>query len=245
MSTITFHASAVFHVRDGYTGTAMKPGGFRYLLDGRPFVPVTKYEGYVVLLNLSPGPHSLTVICRGYLDEQVDFVANEGTLELEVTMKPGRGYRFLQTVTRLTVVLTEKGAPAPNHRLWMAYAAGPEIKLAQPKTEVGDTSARLFTKYPDIVSVPAAYLVEDGKVSEITLLRALEGETGTFAAPLERVHARGKRLLPAQSYHTGDDGCFSAVFRASCQVILFDAARGILAEAELKDGENRMEAELK
>ncbi len=245
MSTIAFHASAVFHVRDGYTGASMKPGGLRYFLDGQPCSPVTKNEGYLVLLNLTPGTHTLTMICRGYLDEQVEFVTGEGTLELDVTMKPGPGYPFRQTVTRLTVALTEKGAPAPNHRLWLAYAVGPEIKLAQPKTEAGDTSARLFTKYPDFVSAPAAYLVDDGEESEIALLRALEGETGAFAAPLERAHARGKRLMPAQSYHTGADGCFSAVFRAPCQVVLFDPVQGILAGAELTDGDNRMEAKIK
>ncbi len=245
MSVITFHASAVLHVRDGYTGAVLRPGGFRYLLDGRPYLPVTKYEGYIVLLDLTPGAHTLTIACRGYLDEQVEFTVDEGTLELEVTMKPGRGYRFSQTVTRLTAALTQKGAPVSHHRFWLAYAAGPEIKLAQPKTEAGDTSARLFTKYPDFVSAPAAYLVEDGEESEIILLRALEGETGTFAAPLTRAHARGKRLLPAQTYYTGEDGCFSAVFRAPCQVVLYDNAQGILADMELTDGENRMEAKLK
>lgn len=245
MSTFGFHASAVFHVRDGYTGAALKPVGFLYFVDGQPYRPVTKNEGYIVLLDLTPGEHSLTIRCRGYRDEQVEFTTSGGTLELDVTMKPGRGYPFRQTVTNLTVSVTEKGAPAAGRQIWLVYAAGPEIKLAQPKTEAGDTSVRLFTKNPDAVSAPAAYLVEDGADSEIVLLRTLEGETGTFAAPLSKGHARGKTLLPAQSYHTGDDGSFSAVFRGKCRVLLFDAAHGILAEGELTDGDNVLEAKLK
>lgn len=245
MSTITLHASAVFHVRDGYTGMALKPGGLRYLLDGQVCTPVTKNEGYLVLLNLSEGTHTLTIRGRGYREEQVEFTAGGGTQEMDITMKPGPGYPFRQTATRLTVTLTKKGAAVPNHRLWLAYAAGPEIKLAQPKTEAGDDAVRLFTKYPDAVAAPAAYLVEDGADSEIALLRALEGETGSFAAPLKKAHTRGKRLLPAQSYHTGEDGGFSAVFRAPCEVVIFDQDGGILAGADLKDGENVMEAKIK
>lgn len=245
MNTIGFHVSAVLRVRDGYTGAIVMPGGIRCVLDGRPCVPVTKKEGYLVLLDLLPGGHTLTLKYRGYRDEVVDFTTDSGTLELDVTMKPGPGYPFRQTVTRLTVAVARGGTPSANRQFWLAYATGPEIKLAQTKVGAGESEARLFTKYPDAVASPASYLVEDGGNSEIVLLRAIEQESGDFGSPFRFDHSRGKRLLPAQSYHTGANGLFTAVFRAPCHVAVFDAEHGILAETDLKDGDNEIAANIK
>ena len=73
----------------------------------------------------------------------------------------------------------------------------------------------------------------------MVVLRALEGETGTLAAPLLRSHGRGKLLLPAQSYHTDGTGRLSAVFREPCTVEVCTQEGAPLGSLELQEGENR------
>lgn len=236
--SVSVHADAVILARDSYTGDILAPSGLKCALDGRPCGPVLKKEGYLVLADLSPGPHRLTLSRRGYADEQVKFKAGDGTAELNVTMKPS--YPFPPGATTLRVTVTGNGRAVVGKRLWLALAAEPEIKLAQSSAAPGDTRARLYTKRPGAVTAPATYLIEDGPDSELVTLRELDGETGDFAAPLEKAHLRGRRLLPAQSYRTGPDGVFTAVLRAPCEVLIFDDRQKLLATGALMDGENRM-----
>ena len=79
---ITIHASAVCHVRDGYTGRAMEPSSLLCALDGAPVRPLGKPGGYLVLLDLSHGDHRLSLRCHGYQEEWVDFRVGSGTREL-------------------------------------------------------------------------------------------------------------------------------------------------------------------
>lgn len=236
---IAVHVSAVCRVRDGYTGRPLAPGGLLCALDGAPCQPVRKPEGYLVLTDLVPGRHRLSLRCRGYQEEWVELTAGEDTQELDITMKPGPDYPFRLAVTRLELEVLEKGAPAAGRQLWLAAPGGPELKIAQTRAEAGSTQTRLFCKGPLLPAVPGSYLIADGADSEVVVLRALEGETGTLAAPLLRSHGRGKLLLPAQSYHTDGAGRLSAVFREPCTVEVCTREGIPLGSLELQEGENR------
>ena len=236
---IAVHVSAVCRVRDGYTGRALEAGALLCALDGAPFRPVGKPGGYLILVDLAPGPHRLSLRGSGFQEEWVDLEAGEGTLELDVTMKPGPGYPFRQAIVRLDLTVLEGGAPAAGRQLWLAAPAGPELKLAQTRAEAGSAEVRLFYKGPVPPAVPGTYLLSDGEASEVVSLRALEGEQGSLAAPLLRDHARGKLLLPAQSYHTDQEGRLTAAFREPCTVEVCGQDGVPLASVQLSPGEEQ------
>lgn len=180
---ISFHASAVCRVRDGYTGRPLLPAALLCTLDGAPCRPVGKQDGYLILVNLTPGRHRLSLTSRGYQEEWVEFDADSGTRELDITMKPGPGYPFRQTITRLRLTVLEKKAPAAGRQLWLACTGRPELKIAQSRAEAGDSQLRLYCKGPEVPALPGVYLIADGKDSEIVGLRTLREELGTLAAP--------------------------------------------------------------
>lgn len=236
---ITFHASAVCRVRDGYTGKALDGAALLCALDGAAVRPLAKPDGYLVLLDLAPGGHRLALRSHGYQEEWVDFRAGDDTLELEITMKPGAGYPFRGPVTRLELAVTEGGTPAAGRQLWLAASAGPELKVAQTRAEAGTDRFRLYCKGPEAAVTPGAYLIADGADSEIVFLRSLEAETATLTAPLLRDHGRGRLLTPAQRYHTDAGGLLTAVFQGACTLEVYDQERGLLASLPLDQGENR------
>lgn len=236
---ISIHASAVCRVVDGYTGKPLEGSALSCTLDGVSCRPVAKQGGYLVLLNLSPGRHRLALCCRGYQEEWVEFQADGGTRELDITMKPGAGYPFRQTITRLELTVEAAGHPAAGRQLWLAPSGLFELKLAQTKAEAGEEQLRLYCKGPEERAPMGAYLIVDGRNSEIVGLRSFAREMGTLTTPLRHTHSRGKLLLPAQRYHTGADGKLAAVFRAACTVEVYAEEAGLLASLKLEEGENR------
>ena len=238
---ISYHVSAVCCVRDGYTGRTVETSGLLCTLDGMPYRPVTKSGGYLVLVNLTPGPHRLTLRGNGFQEELVELTAHGGTQELDVTLKPGERYPFRQTVTQLCLTLTEGEKPAADRSLWVAAGGGAaELKIAQTKAEAGSQRFRIYCKLPpSTLPIPGAFLIVDGKESEVVSLRALEGEEAVLAAPLLRDHGRSKVLLPAQRFHTDGEGKLMAVFREPCTAELYREEGGLLASLKLEEGENR------
>lgn len=236
---ITLHASAVLHVRDGYTGAALEGSGLLCTLDGAPIRPLAKAGGHLVLLDLVPGEHRLALRSPGYQEEWVDFQAGPGTLELEVTMKPGAGYPFRGDITRLELTVLEEDQPVPNLQLWLAAPAGFDLKIAQTKAEAGTDQFRLYCKGPQAAVPPGAYLIADGDHSEIVLLRSLEEEMGTLSSPLLHTHRRSRPLLPAQRYHTDAQGRLTAVLSGACTLEIYHPQRSLAASLTLEQGENR------
>lgn len=241
---ITFHASAVCRVRDGYTGRPLEASALLCILDGIPLRPLAKPDGYLVLLNLTEGNHRLTLRSHGYQEEWVDFHSGQGTRELEVTMKPGTGYPFRQEVTRLELAVTEKGTPAAGRQLWLAASAQWDLKIAQTKAEAGAVQFRLYCKGPQAAVPSGPCLIADGADSEIVYLRGLEAELVTLTTPLLHSHSRSRPLLPAQRYHTGPDGRLSAVFQTPCTLEIYSEADGLLASLPLERGVNRQSVDL-
>lgn len=235
---ITFHASAVFHIRDGYTGRPLEASALLCMLDGAPVRPLAKPDGYLVLLNLTEGKHRLALRSHGYQEEWVDFQAGPDTLELAVTMKPGTDYPFREEVTRLELTVMEKGIPAAGRQLWLAAPAQWDLKIAQAKAETGTERFRLYCKGPQAAVPSGAYLIADGGDSEIVFLRSLEEELVTLTAPLLHSHSRSRPLLPAQRYHTDGNGRLSAVFQIPCTLEVYSEAEGLLASLPLERGIN-------
>lgn len=237
---ISIHASAVCRVRDGYTGRELPASSLLCTLDGFSCRPVGKRGGYLVLTNLPHGLHRLSLRCRGYQEEWVEFPAGDGTVELDVSMKPGEGYPFRQAVTKLKLTVLEKKNPAAGRTVWLA-SPGPEMKIAQSRVEAGERALRVYCK-------GAAFfgpcLIEDGKNSEIVTLTALEGEQGRLALPLGSGHIRGRPLLPAQRYRAGEDGVLNAVFRAPGPVQVYVEGWGLTASSSLSEGDNELTVKL-
>ena len=240
---ISFRVSAVCYVRDGYTGLPLQPSALLCKLDGLPCHPVRKKEGYLVFTNLAPGPHRLSLRCAGYQEEWVDFTLGETAVDLEVAMKPGRGYAFRTAVTRLTVTVSDGDGPAEGRVLWVAAPSVPEIKLAQTKAEAGEKSFRIFCK-GSVRPRTGTYLINDKEKSEIIRLVEMDGEMGLLERPLTFDHSRGKLLMPAQSYHTDEKGMLQAVFTRPCAAKLFSVEKGLLADITLAEGENTAEVTL-
>lgn len=236
---ISVHVSLVCCVRDGFTGKEMDPSALICAVDGVPCRPAGKEGGYIVFTDLPKGSHRLSVRCHGYQEEWIAFEADGLTHEIDVTMKPGAGYPFRQSVTLLRLTVLEEKRPAGGRLFWLA--AGQEMKIAQAKAEAGDRELRIYCKG---AAMPGAYLIEDAENSEIVFLRGIEGENAVLAEPLRSGHGRGKRFLPAQSYHTGEDGTLTAVFRAAGHVLLFDPHRGLVGDMELREGENQLAVEI-
>lgn len=233
---ISIHASAVCRVRDGFTGRELPASSLLCTLDGFPCRPVGKPGGYLVFTDLSHGSHRLSLRCGGFQEERVEFQADGGTRELDVSMKPGEGYSFRQAVTRLTLTVLEKENPAAGQIVWLAVPT-PEMKIAQSKVEAGEQELRIYCKGSPFFG---PCLIEDGKNSEIVTLDALEGEQGRLAAPLGSSHSRGRPLLPAQRYRAGEDGTLTAVFRAPCLVQVYVEGKGLAAGSSLSEGDNEL-----
>lgn len=233
---ISIHASAVCRVRDGFTGRELPASSLLCTLDGVPCRPVGKPGGYLVFTDLPHGAHRLSLRCRGYQEEQVEFQADGGTRELDVSMKPGEGYPFRQAATRLRLTVLGKKGPAAGQIVWLAVPT-PEMKIAQGKVEAGEQELRVYCKGSPFFG---PCLIEDGKNSEIVTLSALEGERGRLAAPLGSGHSRGRPLLPAQRYRAGEDGVLTAVFRDPCLVQVYVEGRGLAAGSALSEGDNEL-----
>lgn len=236
---ISLHVSAVCRVRDGYTGRALEASALLCTLDGLPCRPVGKPDGCLVLVNLTPGAHRLSLRSRGYQEEWVELEVGRETQEVDITMKPGEGYPFRQTVTRLELTVTRDGTPAAGEQLWLAVPGPAQLKVAQTKADAGERELRLYCKGQEAAVAMGTYLIADGENSEIVVLRSLAEERGTLAAPLARSHSRSKLLLSAQRYHAGPDGRLTAVFPSSCTVEVYAPGSGLATSLTLEEGDNR------
>lgn len=142
--------SAVFQLRDGFTGRMLpNAGGLLARLDGAPCRPLWKQGGYWVLTDLAPGPHRLELVLAGYRPEPVEW-SWDGAAPWQgcVVLKPGQGYPFRGDVTRLVLQLSGKNGPLAHEAVWLCTPSAAQPKLAQDKAQPGDTQLRLYYKGP-------------------------------------------------------------------------------------------------
>jgi hypothetical protein len=233
---IQFRVSAVCRVRDGFTGRLIEGKDLRCALDGTLVRPVCKPGGYLVLTDLSEGPHRLSLRCSGFREELTDFSVGGLPQKLYLSLKPSEQYVFHQEAVRLKLRLLEGSRPAADRTLWLTVPTAAECKVAQDAAAAGAEQLRLFCGgAADRLPVPGMFLIEDGADSEIVSLLSVEAETGSLAAPLQYRHRRSKCLLPAQQFRTGGDGAFTAVFRTAGTVLVFVDGRGLADRLELKE----------
>ncbi len=242
---IRFTASAVFLLRDGFTGQTLTDGGAtRCLLDGRPLRrPLWKREGYLVLTDLAPGEHVLQLSRRGYRDELVPIRAAEGvTTEDTVSLKPGPGYLFPRETVRVKLrFIREQGAAGV--RVWLGLPLRTRLRLAQERAEAGDGHIRLFCEgNPALLPVPGHFLLADGKTPELVYLRSLRGETAELLPPLEKAHGRGAELIPMQPYDADEAGEVQVLLREPGMLTLY--REGSVLVRQLQPGEQTLEWKL-
>ena len=238
---IRLAVSAVFLLRDGFTGLALTDGSAaRCLLDGKPLRrPLWKQDGYLVLTGLAPGEHLLQISRRGYRDELVPILAEEGSVvEDTIALKPGAGYRFPAETVRVTLRLGPGAA-----RIWLGSPLNSRLRVAQEKTESGDREAHLFCEgNASRLPIPGHFLLADKKAPELAYLRSLRSETGEFAPPLTLAHGRGTELVPMQSYDADESGTVQVLLREPGTLLGF--AGGRVFEAQLQPGGQTLEWKL-
>lgn len=212
--------SAALLLRDGFTGRLI-PSAASVLctLDGRAVRPVRKTDGYLVLMDLEPGEHTLSLRCLRYRDEVLSLsIPAKGTLEMEVDLKPGPGYPFPADTVYLSLSAPEAG----EEPVWAAAPWYFRLKLAQAAKADEGTELRLFwSGNPAQFPVPGTFLTVDEKNPELLRLVAIRGETGELSSPVQKAHARGTELRPARPFRTGPEGTVELVFPYGGEVLLF------------------------
>lgn len=238
--------TAVFLLRDGFSGSVLPDASStRCLLDGRPLRrPVWKQEGYLVLTDLAPGEHQLTIRRAGYREETVKVLAAEGKpAEDTISLKPGEGYRFPQGTVRVSLTLRRGQDAAAGQQVWLGTVPRSRLRLAQEKAEAGDEEAHLFCEgNPATLPVPGHFLLADGKGPELAYLRSLREETGRFYPPLSLSHPRGTELIPMQAYVADAMGAVQVLLREPGALKGF--AGGKVFEALLQAGDQALEWEM-
>ena len=244
---IHFSADIVLAVRDGFTGKPIAQSALLCTLDGAPFRPLLKKGGYIVFTNIGEGEHSIVLSGARYVDEHLSVNVSEGQcVEKAVSMKPSAKYPFGKSVTRLTLAVKRSGAPARESEIWISVA-NPlyEIKIAQDSVASGEKVSRLFSRDKKILEqLPAAYLVYDGRSSEIVEIADLTEETGSFESPFGFAHKRGTVLFPAQKYTADASGVIEMVFGEPGSLMVFSLETATVKEIKLSEGKNEAELQL-
>lgn len=195
-----------------------------------------KDGGYLVLTDLAPGEHTVTLRRRGYLEQTITVpVAGGQAWEGWTGLRPGPGYAFpAQTAW---VELTLDGGKAGGAALWLAPDGGGRLKLAQDKVQAGDREARVFCSGGRL-PVPGDFLIADRKKPETTAVECIQDGRALLARPLAHSHSRGTELMFAQQYRTDGDGRVRCVLRESGKLwVLWE---GGLSGVEVQPGENRL-----
>lgn len=234
--------SAALLVRDAFTGRALPTGnGTLCTVDGQRCTPVWKDGGYLVLTDLSPGEHTITLRRQGYQEKTLTVpVADGRAWEGWTGLQPGPGYVFPAGTAWVYLTLLAKKQPLEDAEVWLAPDGGGKLKLAQDKAKAGDRELKLFYSGAEsLLPVPGDFIIADQKNPETAALEFLQNGRAELARPLEYSHVRGKELMFAQRYQTGRDGQLSCVLRESGKLWVLCA--GKLSPLEIQPGENRLE----
>jgi len=233
--------SAALLVRDAFTGQPFPRGnGTLCQVDGRHYTPVWKDGGYLVLTDLSPGEHTVTLRRQGYLDQTLTVpVAGGRPWEGWTGLLPGPGYPFPARTAWVELTLLAKKKPAVGVEVWLAPDGGGKLKLAQDKANAGDRELKLF--YSGVESqlrVPGDFLIAGKKTAEVAALEDFWNGKAQLARPLTGSYMRGEELMPAQRYESGGDGRLNCVLRESGR--LWALCEGKLSALEVQPGKNRL-----
>lgn len=232
--------SAALLLRDGFTGAAIAPAvSVLCTLDGYPVRAMRKNDGYLVLTDLEPGEHGLTLRCPGYREEVYPLTVPErGMMEGEIDLTPGAGYRFPADTARLR--LTVPGAA--GEFFWAASPGSVRLKLAQKKKAGGETLVRTFCAGdPARLPVPGSFLTIDEANPELVRFLSVRDEVGALDAPLEKDHNRGIEFRPARRFRTDGEGRAELLFPHSGEIHLF--CRDRMMKVQLAPGDQELQWE--
>lgn len=226
--------SAVVRLRDSFTGRIL-PGSTFCLLDGQPLRrPVWKEDGYLVLQDLAPGPHQLTIQRPGFCTAQVRVEAGCALWEETVDLLPGEGYRFPAGTAELTVEFAGRKTPADGEQVWLGMTGTAVLKLAQSRTEPSGAGVRLFAQGPEAaLPVPGHYLIADPKAPEVVLLRSLREGLGVLEKPMAGPHPRGTEWVYVHPCAAADKSVRVRLCRAGTVWLFWD---GVLAQTQVHSG---------
>lgn len=229
--------SAVFQVRDGFTGRIVEGSSLACLLDGVPAKLIAKPGGYLVATDLCPGTHQLVLRSAVFQEERIDFSVSPGSIwEGYISLKPSSRYLFRQNVTQLHLDVSALPAPV----IWITGSDPLECKIAQTKAETGAEEFRIYCKGgAALLPIPGPFLIEDGEKSEIVIFRSLAEDMVSLAAPLAGEHSRSKRLLSVQPFRPDENGQIFAAFPAAGEVVVYPQG-GSPSTHVLVNGENRI-----
>ena len=233
--------SAALLLRDGFTLNILPDtSGTSCTLDGMRYRPVMKSDGYMVLTDLSPGRHTLSIRRKGYQEERIVLNTILGyTIEELVDLKPGAAYPFPGETARVTMNLTSGKTVQNNARIFMGMPLRTKLKLAQAKNAKKTDTIRVFCQGArQWLPVPGYYLTADEDGGEILFVRNLEDETAFLEKAISLSHGRGTELVPVQPYLTNEDGCVHAIFRNAGDLYTF--CDGKWKKHPLKSGEQSL-----
>ena len=234
--------SAVFLVRDGFTGRSLQSGAeLRCRLDGAPCAPLWKAGGYLVLCDLPEGEHTLAIERRLFLPESRTFsVGKDGPWEDAISPRAGAGYPFPPESAVLELTLVRGKAPS-EEPVWMGMSPPSPLKLAQDDGK--GSEIRLFCRNPALLPLPGTFLLPQKEGGELVGIKSLEGEVGKLERPLLGKHPRGTELVPMLRYFPNAQGRLRAVFSRAGKVWLYSGEKA--KSAELAPGSQTLEWDLK
>ncbi len=233
MTTITIRhqLSAAILPLDGFTG---QPLGQRVLceLDGVPLArPVWKRDGWLILSDLAPGEHRLSLRCPSFQNREISLSGDVRT-EIAVTLSPGAGYAFPPDTAFL--FLTLSGSSDAQTQVFAGMPDPRQFKLMR-EAKAGDSAVKLFLRGD---APRSGWFLLGGKTTEAAFFRrvTMDGDAET-ASPLAQAHARGAALIPAQSFLVTAGEKIRIPFRDSGKAHLF--CQGHLKTLALQAGEKR------
>ncbi len=229
--------SVALLVRDAFTGYPFPSAHGTFCeVDGQRCTPVWKEGGYLVLTDLPPGEHTVTLRRQGYLEESLTAVTGDGRpWEGWMSLRPGADCRLPVQAVRVSLAVSGP----QNTEIWLAQDGGGKLKLAQEKAEAGARQLKVFCSGPESRQpVPGDFLIADAKNPETAALESLQNGRACLARPLLYGHARGKELMFAQRYQAGGDGRIECVLRESGK--LWVLCGKTLSSWEIMPGENKI-----
>ena len=226
--------SAALMALDGFTGRTLGQR-VRCELDGVPLTrPVWKRDGWLVLTNLSPGEHRLTLRCPGFQDATLSL-SGGARQEYSVILSPGPGYAFPPGTAFLS--LTVSAPPDAEAEIFAGIAVPRPLKLMK-EARAGESAVQMLLRGP---APSPGWFLFNGKTPEAVFLRrvSVKGDAET-ASPLTETHFRGEALIPTQRFSVKAGEAVRMPFREAGTAVLF--CGGKLKTVELRTGaETRLE----
>lgn len=212
---IRHHVSAALMALDGFTGETL---GQRVQceLDGAPLTrPVWKRDGWLVLFDLAPGEHRLTLRCPGFQDATLSL-SDGGRRENSVILSPGPKYAYPLGTAFLSLTLS--GTAGADASIFAGLFSPRPLKLMR-EAKTGESSVKILLRGP---APSPGWFLFNGKKPEAVFLRRVDiGGDADAASPFAETHSRGEALIPTQFFSVKVGETVRIPFREAGKAVLF------------------------